>query len=208
MTIARKVLIGVVAALALLVASCSALVGVSLSSSLGSAEQVAVPGSDSWPTEEPATDPTEPMYPTEEPTTETPEPSPTDPASPTAEPLITDPPAAPDRTGVEPRVEDDSDGKACRTSDSRTLAGGYPAASCRFWKDANGLLTGDRIAKGSQWIACQRDLDVENPVYTAKQTNTWWMWTRSDAKAWDWFPATAIAEGASDQPIKGVALCE
>jgi len=121
--------------------------------------------------------------------------------------MITDSPASPAELGIEPTVVDYADGKACRTS-SRAIAGGYPAATCRFWKKSEGLLSGESLATGSQRIACQRDLDIENPVYTAKQTNTWWLWTTSDKDTWDWFPATAVAEGASDQPINGVALCE
>ena len=200
MTTSRSVLIGVVSALAVLVVGCSVYIGFTAGFDVGGGR--APEDASAAPYEPPVTS-SEPPAPL--PSTSEPLPSETD--SPAREPMITDPPASPEDLGVEPTVMDHADGKACRTS-SKVVAGGYPSATCRFWKKSQGLLSGEPLATGSQRIACQRDLDIENPVYTAKQSNSWWLWTTSDDDTWDWFPATAVAEGASDQPINGVALCE
>lgn len=80
-------------------------------------------------------------------------------------------------------------------------------ANCSFWKSSTGLLSGEAASKGQIVVACQRDLGQANPVYTAKQTNTWWVWTTSDAGSWDWFPETAVSQGAPDEPINGIAVC-
>jgi hypothetical protein len=135
--------------------------------------------------------------------------SPTVPAPPsdTVEPWSPlDPPAPADEQGDDTTVVSDAAAAPCRES-SRTVYGGYPAASCDLWKTPVGLLHEEPITKGSRRVACQRDLDVDNPVYTPKQTNTWWIWTTSETGTWDWYPETAIEQGASDQPVNGVALC-
>lgn len=196
MTTSRSILIGVITALAILVGIWSAYVGITAGFALGGG------GEPKIATTEP------PPIDLSQPPATAPDPLPTDADDPTVEPSVTDPPRSPEEIGIDPTVVDYSEGNACRTSDDATIAGGYPAATCRFWKKSGGLLTGESLGTGTQRIACQRDLDIENPVYTAKQTNTWWMWTTSDDGTWDWFPATAVAEGASGQPINGVALCE
>ena len=133
----------------------------------------------------------------------------TDEATETPSPSSTlDPPRRPDDTDQYAEVWDNSTGSACTTSESKTLWGGYPRATCRFWKSATGATTGEAIAKGSHHIACQRDLSIDNPVYTKTQSNTWWVWTESTSGTWDWFPETAIAQGESDQAINGIAICQ
>jgi len=133
-------------------------------------------------------------------------PDPTTPTSPEQGSTL-DSPRRPTEDGISPEVWRESEGKSCATSRSKTTWGGYPVATCRFWKKATGLTTGERVNKGTRRIACQRNLGIDNPVYTAKQTNTWWVWTQSAQGIWDWFPETAIAEGASDQAINGIASC-
>ena len=145
--------------------------------------------------------------PTEEPASEPP-PDATETPTPTASAAVDDPPVKPDESGAVPIVVDYADGKACVPSKLKKLWGGYPAASCRFWKNTDGLRTGEPIARGPHQVAAQRDLGVQNPTYADKQRNTWWVWAKSDDGSWDWFPATAIAEGASDQPINGIALAD
>ena len=100
----------------------------------------------------------------------------------------------------------DAAGEPCQETSS-TVYGGYPAASCDVFKNPTGLLHEERVEKGRRRVACQRDLKVDNPKYSAKQTNRWWIWTTSEAGTWDWYPETAIKEGGSDQPVNGVALC-
>jgi len=77
-----------------------------------------------------------------------------------------------------------------------------------MWRRSEGLISGERLAKGSTTVTCQRNLALDNPIYKAGQTNTWWVWAQSDEAAWDWFPETAVGEGVSDQPINGIALCQ
>lgn len=103
-------------------------------------------------------------------------------------------------------VVSDAPGTACRSSTGE-LFGGYPAASCDLWKTPRGLLHNQQIDKGAKRVACQRDLGITNPKYLEKQSNTWWIWSRSESGTWDWYPETAIKQGASDQPVNGVAIC-
>jgi hypothetical protein len=100
-----------------------------------------------------------------------------------------------------------SAGKSCATSTDLSGWGGYPLAGCRTWKESSGLLTGATLSKKDLTITCQADLQEQNPVYTVGQTNTWWVWTQADNGTWDWFPETAIAQGASNQPVNGIARC-
>ena len=87
------------------------------------------------------------------------------------------------------------------------MYGGYPVAYCDLWKETTGLQTGESVAKGEKRVACHRDLGEDNPTYTKNQSNTWWVWARSTSGTWDWFPETAVKQGASDQPINGIAIC-
>jgi hypothetical protein len=194
MSALRKGLIALVVLLTLLVAASSAVIGTRLAEALGApsateAEATAEPG----PTPEPARPPTSERN-TEE--------------LPPSTATLTDAPAEPDETGDDVEVVDDADGDACDTSGTRTIWGGYPAATCRFYVDTEGLVSEDPLAEGSHRVAAQRDLGIENPSYAEGQSNTWWVWAQSDGGTWDWFPATALAEGASDQPVNGVALAQ
>ncbi len=100
-----------------------------------------------------------------------------------------------------------SAGDPCAKTTEAERYGRYPLARCTLWQNTKGRLTGARASKGPKKITCQRDLGRRNPTYTKGQANTWWVWTTSDAGRWDWFPETAVAEGASNQPINGIALC-
>ena len=115
-----------------------------------------------------------------------------------------DPPAT---YGGRAEIQQTSVGTACRGTAMESEYGSYPLAKCRMWQRSAGLLSGETLAKGSATVTCQRDLARPNPQYTTGQSNTWWIWTKSDAGTWDWFPETAVAEGTSDQPINGIALC-
>jgi hypothetical protein len=115
-----------------------------------------------------------------------------------------DPPA---RSGERAQVQQTSAGQACRITTMESEYGSYPLARCRMWQRSVGLLSGETLAKGGTSVTCQRDLGRANPQYTNGQSNTWWIWTKSDAGTWDWFPQTAVAQGVSDQPINGIALC-
>ena len=122
---------------------------------------------------------------------------------------LLDEPLMPDDDGVEAEVWQNSDGKACRASKSNTTFGGYPVATCRFWQTPSGKVWEESIGgKGDHTVAWQRDLETDNPKYAATQANTWWVWAESELGNWDWYPETAIAEGASDQAINGVAICQ
>lgn len=69
---------------------------------------------------------------------------------------------------------------------------------CAFWQSATGLTTGLPLSKTDhKGIACQADLRHPNPIYKANQTNTWWVWTQANDGTWDWFPQTAISQGAA-----------
>ena len=125
-----------------------------------------------------------------------------EPAAPT--PASEGPPAI---AGDRPQIQQASAGTACRSTRMESEYGSYPLAKCRMWQRSTGLLSGETLAKGGTTVTCQRDLDRPNPQYTTGHSNTWWIWTKSDAGTWDWFPESAVAEGASDQPINGIALC-
>jgi hypothetical protein len=119
-------------------------------------------------------------------------------------PDASDPPAV---SGGTVEIQRTSEGTGCRATSMDSEYGHYPLAKCRMWQRSIGLLSGKALAKGGTTVTCQRDLGRPNPQYTTGRSSTWWIWTKSDAGTWDWFPATAVAEGASDQPINGIALC-
>ena len=110
-------------------------------------------------------------------------------------------------SGGRAEIQQTSTGTACRSTAMESEYGSYPLAKCRMWQRSTGLLSGETLAKGGTTVTCQRDLDRPNPPYRTGQFNTWWVWTTSDTGTWDWFPQTAVAEGASGQPINGIALC-
>jgi uncharacterized membrane protein YhaH (DUF805 family) len=114
----------------------------------------------------------------------------------------------PSRVGDRAKIVRTSDGTSCRTTKLQGGYGTYRLASCKLWQVADGLISGEAARKGAKQITCQRNLGVSNPVYKAGQTNTWWVWTTSNRGTWDWFPETAVAEGASNEPINGIALCQ
>ena len=126
---------------------------------------------------------------------------------PSEEYSLVDPPLRADEQPDRTKVVRDSAGTACQTSETKTVYGGYPVAYCDLWKPADGLRTGAKAVKGPKRVACQRDVGEDNPTYTRNQSNTWWVWARSSSGTWDWFPETAVKQGASDQPINGIALC-
>ena len=99
-----------------------------------------------------------------------------------------------------------SGGKACTAGEDSGWAG-YPGASCTFWQEPSGLGSGKAVTKGQWTVACQADLGRANPVYRAGQENTWWLWVQDQEGSWDWYPQTAIKEGASGRPVDGVAFC-
>lgn len=152
-------------------------------------------------TDGPTSQPTEAVAP--RPTT-TPTPSPT--PSPTKRERVgrDEPTSTPDA----PVVQRASSGSACEATSAESGWGPYPVGVCRTWKPATGLLTQSPLRPGTLRVTCQADLREENPVYTAGQTNTWWFWAQADNGTWDWFPETALAQGASDQSVNGVALCQ
>ncbi len=129
---------------------------------------------------------------------------PAGPVSPVSHGARENPPA---RSSDRAEIQQTSNGQACRITTMESEYGSYPLARCRMWQRSVGLLSGETLAKGGTSVTCQRDLGRANPQYTNGQSNTWWIWTKSDAGTWDWFPQTAVAEGVSDQPINGIALC-
>ncbi len=138
---------------------------------------------------------------------------PVDPGPSTAPPRrrqLTDPPS---RDGRDARVIAGGRSTPCRALNQPAAYGDYPAARCTFFETASGRLTGERISAGegprneSKKVACQRNLRIDNPEFNSGQTNTWWVWVRSDDGSYDWFPETAIVEGASDRPLGAVAVC-
>ena len=114
----------------------------------------------------------------------------------------------PTRTPRTVSIVTGSGGDSCTAAGGSSAWGGYPLADCRTWKDSNGLRTGAPLSRKSLSITCQADLQERNPVLTAGQSNTWWVWTQADNGTWDWFPETAIAQGATNQPINGIARCQ
>lgn len=104
-------------------------------------------------------------------------------------------------------IMSEADGRACDNVGSADDFGQYPAALCKTWKPSTGLTSAAPLSPGELLVACQADLGVSNPVFTEGQENTWWIWARSDAGTWDWFPETALSQGESMQPTNGIALC-
>lgn len=152
-----------------------------------------------------------------EPTIETYAPAPTEQAS-LPGPVATTPEPTPtprERTGREEpnrtpdvvTVQSSSSGSACSATSRQSSWGSYPVGECRTWKPSTGLISGASLSTGTIAITCQADLRESNPIYTANQTNTWWFWAQADNGTWDWFPETALAQGASNQSVNGVALC-
>jgi len=147
-----------------------------------------------------------------------PEPSPTiQPTQSTQPPVTPSPTPTRKRSVLDPPVRADEQPdptdvvsgstEGC-TSSSKTVYGGYPAAICYMWHATEGRLTGEPAKKTkNKVVACQRDLREKNPTYAKRQANTWWVWTTSTDGTWDWFPETAIAQGESNEPINGIALC-
>ncbi|WP_432559933.1 hypothetical protein [Granulicoccus sp. GXG6511] len=114
----------------------------------------------------------------------------------------------PTRTPESPVVQTSSSGSACSAGSAVSAWGSYPVATCRTWKPSTGLLTQAPLRTGTLTVTCQADLQEPNPVYTAGQTNTWWFRATADDGTWDWFPETALAQGATNQPVNGIALCQ
>ncbi|WP_425309205.1 hypothetical protein AADG42_10680 [Ammonicoccus fulvus] len=151
-----------------------------------------------------------------EPTVETQAPAPSEEASVTGPVATTTPSPTPrERTGREEpnrtpdvvSVQSGSSGSACSATVRQSSWGAYPLGDCRTWKPATGLISGSALSTGPISVTCQADLREPNPIYTANQTNTWWFWAQADNGTWDWFPETALAQGASNQSVNGVALC-
>lgn len=137
------------------------------------------------PTDEPSEEPTD--EPTEEETEQFPTP-------------ITDPYSA--------VIEYGGEGTACETDNHvPSPYGNYAYASCRTWQDTTGL-NGHALTKGDLNAVCQSHLGHENPVFTPGQENTWWFWAESDSGEYDWFPHTALSQGATMQPVSGIPHCE
>lgn len=84
---------------------------------------------------------------------------------------------------------------------------GYPKAICTTHRDLKGLRRQVPLPGGRHWFACQARWSDLNPVFTAGQTNDWWLWGQGADGRWDWFPETGIREGESDRPVDGVAIC-
>ncbi len=97
-------------------------------------------------------------------------------------------------------------GRGCTPSSGSV--GGYSKVTCHTAHPSKGLERKGALGVGSQWVLCQQDLGRANPVFLAAQTNSWWFWTLSDNGVWDWFPETALKEGASDSPANGIAVCD
>ena len=114
---------------------------------------------------------------------------------------------SPPNAGASGSIVTDSPGTACVQTAAPAGWGTYPAARCKMWQVASGLLTGATVTKGERLIVCQRNLAIPNPVYTPTQANTWWIWMQADTGTWDWFPETAVSQGATQAPVNGVALC-
>lgn len=108
---------------------------------------------------------------------------------------------------AEVQIMTTADGRACESDVARDAFGGYPAAFCRTWQESVGLRSGARLSTGDLHVTCQADLGEPNPVFTENQANTWWFWTQADNGVWDWFPQTALSQGATMQPTNGIAIC-
>jgi serine/threonine protein kinase len=107
--------------------------------------------------------------------------------------------------GPVPAAITDAPGNGCTPSTGSVA--GYRKVTCHTRHPSSGLHGEGVLGVGSQWILCQQDLRQTNPVFQTGQTNSWWFWTLSDNGVWDWFPETALEEGASDNPVNGIPLC-
>jgi serine/threonine-protein kinase len=99
----------------------------------------------------------------------------------------------------------DAPGNGCTPSTGSVAE--YRKVICHTNHPSSGLHGAGVLGVGSQWILCQQDLGQTNPVFQTGQTNSWWFWTLSDNGVWDWFPETALVEGASDNPVNGIPVC-
>jgi len=104
-----------------------------------------------------------------------------------------------------PAAITDAPGNGCTPSTGSVA--GYRKVTCHTRHPSWGLQGAGVLGVGSQWILCQQDLHQTNPVFQTGQTNSWWFWTLSDNGVWDWFPETALEEGASDNPVNGIPVC-
>jgi len=107
--------------------------------------------------------------------------------------------------GPVPAAITDAPGNGCTPSTGSVA--GYRRVTCHTNHPSSGLHGAGVLGVGSQWILCQQDLRRTNPVFQTGLTNSWWFWTLSDNGVWDWFPETALEEGASDNPANGIPLC-
>lgn len=101
-----------------------------------------------------------------------------------------------------------SPGEGCIPREDEGTGLRYGIAECKFWQESVGLLHGRTLPKGSGIVVCQADLARDNPVFTANQTNTWWVWVRTLTGPEDWFPLTAVSQGESNHPVPDVPLCQ
>jgi serine/threonine protein kinase len=124
-----------------------------------------------------------------------------------APPPDTNPEDPPATTTDRVKIVRNADDKPCQNTGEAGNWGPYPIAICNFWQTPRGLVTRERVGKGPKKVTCQRNLGRKNHEYLPRETNTWWVWTTSKSGLWDWFPETALKEGAPDQPINGIALC-
>lgn len=146
-----------------------------------------------------------PQSPASTPVEQTPSPpAPTTPAPATPTSQV---PSQPAMRTSSPQIIRSTAGEACITQSGQGWGGYYPAA-CKMWKPSTGLITSAPLGVGSRVVICQADLGKENPVFTAKQRNTWWVWVVTDDGRMDWFPETAVSQGESGLPISGVSVCE
>ncbi len=130
------------------------------------------------------------------------------PTTTSASPSSTTDPLAPPKPPSGPvTLANGNPGEACAATGGPSF-GEYPGASCKMWQPSTGLRSGKALSKTDvHTVACQADLGQANPVFAANQTNTWWVWTQADDGTWDWFPETAVSQGAANAPINGVAVC-
>lgn len=146
-----------------------------------------------------------PQSPASTPVEQTPSPpAPTTPAPATPTSQV---PSQPAMRTSSPQIIRSTPGEACITQSGQGWGGYYPAA-CKMWKPSTGLITNAQLGVGPRVVICQADLGKENPVFTAKQRNTWWVWVVTDDGRMDWFPETAVSQGESGLPISGVSVCE
>lgn len=126
----------------------------------------------------------------------------------TMQAVVEDPYRPPTPASGAVNVMASADGRACDNAGQPEGFGGYPAAACKTWQAASGLTTGAALSARELVVSCQADLELDNPVFTENQENTWWFWAQADDGTWDWFPETALSQGASMQPTNGIAVCD